>query len=65
MTNDPLPHQLTVGQLKELLRDVPDATIVGLAVPPSLHVDSRLTILYNLRVGEIGGPVLKLIPVEA
>jgi len=65
MVNESLPHNLTVGQLEELLRDVPDATVVIFAVPPSLLVDSRFTLLYNVRVGYTGGPVLKLLPVES
>jgi hypothetical protein len=53
MISDPLPQQLTVGQLKELLCDVPDATFrrISVVVPPSLHVDPRPTILL-VEMGE-------------
>jgi hypothetical protein len=40
MVNDPLPHQLTVGKLKEHLREVPDGTVVALEVPPTFPVDA-------------------------
>jgi hypothetical protein len=36
MVNEPLPHQLTVGQLKELLRDVHDGAVVGVRLPPPI-----------------------------
>jgi hypothetical protein len=65
MVNEPLPHQLTAGQLRESLRDVPDATVVVLVVRPSLHVEPRLTLLYNVHVSYSGGPVLRLFLVEA
>ena len=64
MANEPLPHQLTVGRLWELLREVPDEAVVGLVVPPWLRVEPRLTLLYNVRVRSPGGPVLELLPVE-
>jgi hypothetical protein len=62
--NEPLPHNLTVGRLRELLREVPDEVVVGLAVPSSLRMEPGLTQLYNVRASYSGGPVLKLLPVE-
>ena len=64
MANEPRPHNFTVGQLKELIRDVPDATVVIAVVPPSLYVDSRLTLRYNVRIEYAGGPVLRVLPVD-
>ena len=62
MVNEPLPQQPTVGRLKELLLDVPDATVVALVVTPSLRVEPRFTLMYNDRVDYPGGPALKLHP---
>lgn len=62
VVNEPLPHQLTVGRLRELLREIPESTVVGIAVPPSLCFDPRLTLYFNVRISYCGGPVLKLVP---
>ena len=60
IVNEALPHMLTVGRLKELLRDVPDATVVALLVPPTFPVDPRFTLFLNVRATYSGGPVLNL-----
>ena len=56
MVNDPMPYQLTVGQLKTMLHEVPDETVVAIVVPPSFRVDSRLTLLYNVEVSYTADP---------
>jgi hypothetical protein len=59
MVNDPLPGQLTVGQLRQSLEEIPDGVVVGLLVPPG---DSLLTVCYNLRVQYQSGVALLLVP---
>lgn len=61
MVNEPSPHQLTVGRLKELLRQVPDLTVVAVKVPP-LPPDGwpgARYLPFTVRPYE-GGPVLML-----
>ena len=57
------PPMLTVGQLKEILRDVPDDKFVVLVVPPAFRVEPELTLFYNVRISYEGGHVLKVRPI--
>jgi hypothetical protein len=63
MANEPMPWQLTVGQLRGILRDVPDGVVVGLQVPAPGIGHPELTIFCNLRVEYAGGMLVRLIPI--
>jgi hypothetical protein len=60
--NESHPNALTVGRLRELLADVPDATVVAIVIPPGTTVDDRLTIFCNAQAEYHRGPVFKLLP---
>jgi hypothetical protein len=62
MVNEAMPWQLTVDQLRRSLAEVPDGTVVGLAVPPGGLGHPELTVLYNLTVEYAGGPIVILSP---
>ena len=64
LVNEPLPHQLTVGRLRESLRGVPDHTVVCLVLPAQPGERPLVQVLTNARVEYSGGPVLKLYLVE-
>lgn len=55
-------QQLTVGELRHLIHDVPDDVVVGLEVPPSSMRSEQLTVYYAVEATYAGGPVLKLRP---
>jgi hypothetical protein len=61
--NQPLPFQLTVARLRELLATVPDDVVVGLKVPAGAFGDPDLATFYNLRAEYSGGPVVAFVPV--
>jgi hypothetical protein len=60
--NEPLPWQLTVAQLREVLATAPDEAIVALRVPaPGLgHAD--LDVFCNLKVERSAGMIVLLAP---
>jgi hypothetical protein len=60
MENEPPPSMLTVARLREVLRDVPDQTVVVLAVPPDFPVDPRMGRVLNVRACYPGGPAVVL-----
>jgi hypothetical protein len=62
--SEPPPYMLTVGRLKEMLRDVPDQTVVVLVVPPTFPVDPRFTRVLNVRASYPGGPAVVLHQVD-
>jgi hypothetical protein len=62
MANELLPFQLTAGRLKEILRDVPDATVAALVVPKGWAPDPRFTTFCALGARYPGGPVLEFFP---
>src|SRR5262245_11295930 len=64
MRNDPLPWQLTVGQLRSAIARVPDEVVVGFALPPSTPRSDELTVFLNVQVAYAGGPVLQLKPLN-
>jgi hypothetical protein len=63
MVNDPMPWQLTVGDLRKLLQNVPDGVVVGLRVPAGGIGDPELQLFCNLRASYSGGPVFRFEPV--
>lgn len=66
MRNDPMPWQLTVGQLREALRDAPDEAVVALRVPASWSGPSAVVeTLHNLRIEYRGGAVVTFVPHDA
>ncbi|MCR9202928.1 MAG: hypothetical protein NXI04_30145 [Planctomycetaceae bacterium] len=62
--NEPLPHQMTVGQLRQLLAEVPDTTVVGFALLPVRIRGHLITQLINVEAVYNGGPTLLLRPNE-
>jgi hypothetical protein len=67
MANEPMPWQMTVGQLRQVLRDVPDEAVVALRVPASgLDGGGEVgSVFYNLRVEYGGGVVVQFVPLAA
>lgn len=65
MANEPMSWQLTVGQLREVLREVPDEVVVGLQVPAPGIGHPLLTVFYDLRVEYGGGAIVRLVPLPA
>ena len=64
MVNEPRPWQMTVEQLRELLKDVPGDVVVGLRVtPPGLGAPD-VTVIWNLKAEYRGGPVFLFAPLE-
>lgn len=59
MVNEPMPWQLTVGQLRRALAEVPDELVMA---PGIGHPD--LAVFYNLRVEYGGGVIVRLHPVS-
>ena len=64
MVNEPMPWQLTVGQLRQALREVPDEGVVCLVVRPPGIGDKEFTVFYNLRVEYAGGGIVKFVPLS-
>ena len=62
MANEPMPWQLTVGQLRDVLLDIPDGVVVALQVPPPGIGHAEATIFCNLQVEYAGGMLVRLIP---
>ncbi len=58
MVNEPLPHQLTVGELRQIIADAPDTTIIAFAVPASKHDNHTISTICNLTAVYTGGPIL-------
>jgi len=59
--NEPLPGQLTVGRLRQLLEGVHDQAVVALRVYETIEVPPPLrTVLANLKVANAGSPVVIL-----
>lgn len=59
--NEPLPGQLTVGRLRELLKDVHEQAVVGLRVRASIKFPPQLPyVLVNLRVANVAPPMVIL-----
>jgi len=65
MVNEPMPWQMTVGQLRALIRDVPGDVVVALRVPAPGIGDQTFDVFYNLEVEYKGGPVFRFVPCEA
>ncbi|MGI4788867.1 MAG: hypothetical protein ACRYFS_08450 [Janthinobacterium lividum] len=65
MANEPLPHQMTVAQLRELLEDAQENAVVALRLPAGYTAASQIPTFVNLKVeGKTTGPVLVLTPSE-
>jgi hypothetical protein len=62
MVNEPLPHNLTVGKLREILEGIPEQTVITLCLPPNTMIHPELTIYCDVKVTYRGGPVLVLSP---
>ena len=60
MANEPLPNQLTVGQLKRIIEDVPDKTVVALTLPAGFLCPPELRTFYNVNARYDGGAVVRL-----
>ena len=61
LVNEPLETQLTVGDLRRLIDDLPDSTVVALSIPPAPHNGHTLAMLCNL-TAEQRGPVVLMRP---
>lgn len=48
--NAPLPHQLTVRQLRAALESAQDEAVVGIVIPPGFQGHELLALHFNLRV---------------
>ena len=55
VANDPMPWQLTVGELRAALEDVPDQVVVGLSVPPGTLGHPELMTVHMVRPREYSG----------
>ncbi|MCA8991153.1 MAG: hypothetical protein KDA88_04200 [Planctomycetaceae bacterium] len=62
MVNEPSPHQMTVAELKSLLAEVPDTTVVGFALPTFDVGGEIITHILNVTAEYRGGPMLLLRP---
>ena len=62
--NDPLPTQLTVGELRKLIENAPDSTVIALQLPPSAHGEHQLTLFCNLTAKYDSGPIVLLAPLS-
>jgi hypothetical protein len=60
-----LPWQLTVGQLRAAVAQVPDEVVVSLALPPSTPRHDLLTLFLSVEVAYAGGRLLQLKPVNS
>lgn len=60
--NTPMAWQLTVGELRRLLADVPDEAVVGLAIPGGTRIDRELTTYFTPRVARASGIIVVLEP---
>ena len=65
MTKEPMPWQLTAGQLRQALRDVPDEVVVILQVPPPGVGHRQFIIFCNLSIEHGGGMIFRLVPESA
>jgi hypothetical protein len=64
VVNEPMPYQLTVGRLREILRDAPDEAVIGLKLPPGFHGHDQLSIYVNVEASYSSGPIVLLRPVS-
>lgn len=64
MVNEPLPHQLTVGQLRQSLEGVPDATVIALELPAGYQAHPEMASFVNLGVLRVSGPIVVLSPLS-
>jgi hypothetical protein len=62
MVNEPMPWQMTVERLRELIRDVPGDVVVALHVPAPGIGDRDLDVFYDVEVEYKGGPLFRLVP---
>jgi hypothetical protein len=62
MMNQPLPHQLTVGKLRQIIEGAPDETVVTLQIPAGFQADPQLVTGYNLEVRYSGDLMIVLAP---
>ena len=59
--NEPLPGQLTVGRLRELLKDAHDQAVVSLCVRETIEVRPPFNyVLVNLKVAKVTSPIVAL-----
>lgn len=56
------PNQLTVGELRELIRDVPDSAVIVLKLPPSPHGEHQLSVVCNLAAEHSSDSVVLVSP---
>jgi len=61
MPNEPLPHQLTVKQLKHILEGAQEQAVVALRLPAGYKSHPELVVFVNLEV-KITGPTVVVSP---
>ena len=61
MANEPLPHQLTVRQLRHILEDAQGQAVVVLRLPAGYKAHMELTMFVDLEV-DVAGPIVILSP---
>ena len=64
MANEPMPWQMTIERLRELIQDVPENVVVALYVRSPGIGSPNVDIIYNLEAEYTGGPVFCLIPAD-
>ena len=62
MENEPLLHQLTVGQLRHILEDAQENAVVVLHLPAGFKAHPDLSFFVNLEVKDAGS-IIALSPV--